>query len=106
MSVPKSIATGDENNSATIVDNRPNVNVPPFGMCQTLANPQVASATSAAQGVLTPVPCLPVLAAPWSPGASVVTVDDVPALTDDSTCTCSWTGVIEVTDPASTVDVD
>ena len=106
LAVPKSIATGDDNKAATILDHRPTVNVPPFGMCQTLANPQVASATSAAQGVLTPVPCLPVVSAPWTPGASVVTVDDVPALTSGCTCACSWSGVIEVVDPGSPVDVD
>ena len=39
---------------ANIMDHKPNVNIAPFGMCTSLANPQVSAATSAAQGVLTP----------------------------------------------------
>jgi hypothetical protein len=73
-------------------------------MCQSLANPQVAAATSAAMGTLTPQPCVPVIPAPWSPGASVVTLNGVPALTSDSKCQCTWAGTIEVVDPATTVD--
>lgn len=70
-------------------------NVPPFGMCMSLANPQVASATSAAQGVLTPQPCVPVLS-PWSPGAAQVTIAEVAALDDASQCNCTWGGVVTV----------
>ncbi|HEX8441585.1 DUF4280 domain-containing protein, partial [Archangium sp.] len=36
--------------AATILDNKPLVNVPPFGMCSSLANPAVAAATAAALG--------------------------------------------------------
>ena len=52
---------------ATIMDFAPLVNILPFGMCQSLSNPMVASATSAAMGVLTPMPCIPVIVAPWAP---------------------------------------
>jgi Domain of unknown function (DUF4280) len=72
-------------------------NVPAFGMCTTVSNPEVASATSAALGVLTPQACQPVLT-PWSPGSTEVTVDGQPALDDASTCSCSWGGVISVSD--------
>ena len=47
--------------AATIMDNQPIANVPPFGMCSSMANPTVAAATAAALGVLTPMPCVPVL---------------------------------------------
>jgi hypothetical protein len=70
-------------------------NVPPFGMCMSLSNPQVASATSAASGTLTPQPCQPVLS-PWSPGSAKVTIGEVSALDDSSQCNCTWGGVITV----------
>jgi Domain of unknown function (DUF4280) len=70
-------------------------NVPPFGMCTSLSNPQVASATAAANGALTPQPCQPVLS-PWTPGSSGVTIDGNPALDDSSTCSCSWGGTITI----------
>jgi Domain of unknown function (DUF4280) len=77
-------------------------NVPPFGMCMSLSNPQVASAS--ASGVLTPQPCQPVLP-PWSPGSAQVTIGEVAALDDSSTCTCAWAGVVSVSDAGQT-DVD
>jgi Domain of unknown function (DUF4280) len=69
-------------------------NVPPFGMCTSTSNPQVATATSAA-GTLTPQPCQPVLQE-WTPGSSGVTVDGDPALDDSSTCSCMWGGMITI----------
>jgi hypothetical protein len=88
--------------AGTISDVSPE-NVPAFGMCTTVSNPEVASATTAALGVLTPQACQPVLT-PWSPGSAEVTVDGQPALDDASTCSCSWGGVISVSD-AGQVDV-
>src|SRR5215471_347599 len=38
--------------AANIMDNIPIANIPPFGMCQSMANPTVAAATAAALGVL------------------------------------------------------
>ena len=69
--------------------------VPDFGMCMSLANPQVAAATAAAQGTLTPQPCQPVLPE-WSPGSARVTIGGVGALDDSSQCTCTWAGVVTV----------
>lgn len=85
--------------AASIQDFKPNVNIPPFGMCTTPSNPQVAAATSAAAGVLTPQPCIPVTVAPWAPGSATVLVNGQPALTSTCTCSCAWGGVITVTNP-------
>lgn len=76
-------------------------NVPPFGLCMSISNPQVASATSAAGGTLTPQPCQPVLA-PWTPGSSRVTISEVAALDDSSQCNCTWGGVVTVTSAGQT----
>ena len=85
--------------AATIQDFKAMANVAPFGMCITPSNPQVASATSAALGVLTPQPCLPVLSAPWAPGSPTVLINGSPALTNACQCMCMWGGVVTVTTP-------
>src|SRR5260370_39169608 len=71
LTVLPGIADAKDNPLATVNDYKPMVNIAAFGMCQTQANPQVAAATAAAQGVLTPQPCIPVTTAPWSPGSSI-----------------------------------
>ncbi len=81
-------------------------NVPPFGMCMSLSNPQVASATSAADGILTPQPCLPVLVSPWSPGSAQVTINEVSALDDSCQCICTWGGVVTVSAAGQTAASD
>jgi len=92
--------------AANIMDNVPIANVPPFGMCITPTNPAVAAATAAALGVLTPVPCMPVIAGPWAPGSPTVMVNGQPALSSTSKCTCAWGGVISITMPGQlTVNV-
>ena len=82
--------------AATIMDHAPIVNVPPFGVCSSIANPTVAAATTAALGVLTPMPCLPVTPAPWAPGAPTVLIGNMPALDDQSKLMCNWGGVIQI----------
>jgi hypothetical protein len=85
--------------AATIQDFAPMVNIMPFGMCMTLSNPQVAAATSAALGVLTPQPCIPVTSSPWSPGSPTVQINGAPALTATCMCNCAWGGVITISSP-------
>ncbi len=90
--------------AANIMDHKPNVNIMPFGMCSSLANPAVAAATSAAMGVLTPQACTPMTAAPWVPGAVAppVMIANQPALDKPSTLVCSFGGVITIQDAGQT----
>jgi len=85
--------------AATIMDNKPMVNIPTFGMCSSIANPTVASATSAAMGVLTPMPCVPATTAPWTPGSPTVMIGNMPALNNTCQCMCMWGGAISITSP-------
>ena len=90
--------------AANIMDHVPMVNIMPFGMCICLSNPAVASATSAALGVLTPMPCVPVTPAPWTPGSPTHQIAYFPALNDTSTLMCTWGGVITVVYPGQTTE--
>jgi hypothetical protein len=82
------------------------VNIMPFGMCTSLANPTVAAATSAAMGALTPMPCIPNTPAPWVTGAPTVILGNAPALDNPSKLMCVWGGLIQITSPGEfTVDV-
>ena len=97
--LPKSMVQGSSLPAATVMDNIPFVNIPPFAMCTSLANPLVAAATAAAFGVLTPMPCTPVIPAPWLPGAPTVLIGNMPALNSMSKCMCAYGGVISITFP-------
>lgn len=83
--------------AANIQDQIPLLNILPFGVCSSLANPTVAAATAAALGVLTPMPCVPVTVAPWAVGAPTVLIGNMPALSDDSKLMCAWAGCISIT---------
>lgn len=84
---------------ANIMDNQPFVNILPFGMCSSLANPTVAAATAAALGVLTPMPCIPATVAPWATGSPTIMVGNAPALNAQSRLICAWGGVIQISFP-------
>lgn len=88
--------------AATIMDNKPIVNITPFGMCMSMSNPMVAAATAAALGVLTPMPCIPVTTAPWAPGSPTVMIGGSPALNNSSKLMCAYGGVISVNVPGQT----
>jgi hypothetical protein len=82
--------------AANVLDTIPLTNIMTFGMCSSPANPSVAAATAAAEGVLTPMPCLPATSAPWTPGVPNVLIADMAAVDDESTCMCDYGGEISV----------
>ncbi len=82
--------------AAVITDNIPMVNIAPFGMCSSPANPAVIAATAAAMGTPTPAPCVPVTIAPWAPGSPKVKIRKLAALTDGCKLNCTWGGMIEI----------
>ena len=91
---------------ATVNDVIPFVNIVPFGMCNSAANPAVIAARAAALGSPVPGPCVPVTMGPWSKGAQKVKIGGAAALTKDSTCRCTWNGSISVVNtPATRVNV-
>lgn len=86
---------------ATVMDQVPMVNIMPFGMCSSLANPTVASATAAALGALTPMPCIPVITGPWTPGSPTVLIGGKPALNNSSKLACAYGGMIQIVSPGT-----
>ena len=85
--------------AATIFDNTP-ANIATFGMCSSMANPAVSTATTAALGVLTPQPCTPMIQTNWVMGSNRVLIENKPALLQNSRLMCMWGGMIQITQPA------
>ena len=94
--LPVNATIAEETPAANIMDHAPIVNIPPFGMCSSPANPTVIAATTAALGVLTPMPCVPATPAPWLPGSPTVEIGKMPALNNTCKCMCIWGGVIQI----------
>jgi len=84
-------------NMANIMDHKPMMNIKPFGKCRSLANPTVAAATSANQGRLTPMPCIPNTTTPWMNGKMDTFIKGQPALLNNCKLMCMWAGTIELT---------
>ena len=103
--LPKSKVMATKMPAANIMDNVPMLNIPPFAMCQSMSNPAVIAATTAATaaalGVFTktPAPCTPATAAPWSPGSSKVMIGGQPAVNSSCKLTCTLGGSISIASP-------
>jgi Domain of unknown function (DUF4280) len=91
------VSNGGGATASANVDDYPVANIPTFGMCQSLGNPTVSAATTAANGVLTPMPCLPNIAAPWMPGSIKISIAGRAALMKSDTCACSYGGTVTIT---------
>jgi len=87
--------------TANILDYLPMQNIPPFGMCRSMVNPSVASATAAARGALQMMPCIPVVPAAWVPGDPMTLVRNAPAVSAGSKLTCVYGGVISIVSPTT-----
>ena len=75
-------------------------NIPTFGMCNSPTNPAVVAATTAALGVPTPAPCVPMPTPPgWAPPSLVAKVNMIPLATVASKCICALGGLISVAVP-------
>lgn len=86
--------------SAAIATDNSIANVSTFGMCNNINNPAVAAATAAAQGVLTPAPCVPVAIDTWNNTVKKTSINGVIALGENSTLNCIYGGCIKIENAA------
>jgi hypothetical protein len=96
--LPKNMVFTNNMPDANIMDHIPMMNIMPFGMCQSPANPTVAAATAAALGVLTPMPCIPLTTSPWVTGTPTVMLGNQPSLDNTHMLMCQWAGIITFVD--------
>lgn len=89
---PKNRTLTSNQPAANIMDHMPMVNIMPFGMCMSPTNPAFVSATAAAMGTPTPVPCTPATPAPWTTGSPTVLLANIPALNNTSVLACALGG--------------
>ena len=87
---------------ATVQDIAPMSNIGSCGMCTSMVNPAVASATSAALGVLTPQPCVPSTVGMWTP-PKLTKLGGKPCFGKEATLTCAYTGTITIIQTGQTV---
>lgn len=102
--IPKNRVMTSNQPAANIMDHVPMVNILPFGMCTSLTNPSVATATTTALGVLTPMPCAPVTVTPWMVGSPTVLLGNLPSLNNTSKLMCMWCGSISVVAPGQVTE--
>lgn len=99
--LPDRTVTAEGMLMGNITDFVPLVNIMTFGMCVSLANPEVLTATIADFGILTPMPCIPVTADPWISEALTVMVTEGPALDQTAIVMCAWAGAIHIDEPGN-----
>ncbi len=73
-------------------------NIAPFGRCHTMKYPPTDSATSANNGTLTPMPCVPGTMSAWINGKNDYIIKGKSALLKSSYCKCIYGGVITIID--------
>lgn len=83
----------------TCMDCIPFLNISPFVMCKSLANPTTAALTASHFGVLTPGPCIPVPAGMWIPIKPNLISTPSPVLDNSSILMCAFGGAIKINMP-------
>lgn len=73
-----------------ISNSKANINILSFGMCKLTSNPAVAGNKN------NPVPCMPSSVSPWKDGVSYFLAGNEKAISDKSTCQCSYGGAISI----------
>ncbi|MEG2104791.1 MAG: DUF4280 domain-containing protein [Oscillospiraceae bacterium] len=81
----------------TTKDITPITNVSPCGNCTSLTFPATASATAAALGVLTPMPCIPAPLSIWTCSGTPL-VGGSPGLSTAGNLKCAYGGIISIVD--------
>ncbi len=91
--------------AATIQDSAPIANISGCGMCSNPTNPQVAAATAAALGVLTPQPCVPAVSGTWLTTQTKCLANGKPCLTSEATAICSYGGTLSISEAGQKIVV-
>ena len=84
-----------ENKKVATVNDYKIPSISGFGMCKSMSNPKVEAATAAANGVLQPQPCEPVINSSWS-GNTKLCAKGIMAITDKSHNKCLYAGNLSV----------
>jgi hypothetical protein len=94
--LPPIVTTNSEKPLATTMDFVPMLNIPAFGQCKSATNPLVIA------NKMAPAPCIPMVVAPWSPGAKKFKITQLPALLQTDKCMCLMGGEITIADAGQT----
>lgn len=96
----------DRDAQANLMDNKPMINILPFGQCNAPLNPTLIAAKAASSGAVQKVPCIPVTVAPWIGAKMDALVGKLPAVTDASCLLCAWMGRITVENAGQKLESD
>ena len=102
-SAPGQLSVNEPGRSVVVVrDCVAYTNISPFGVCKSFGNPMVLSATNAALGVLTPMPCTPATVGLWSPPGTPIELagnPPAPMVGMHSILVCRFGGEINIISP-------
>jgi hypothetical protein len=91
--LPVDMVNAEGKPMATIMDNKPFINVAPFALCSSPICPTFIKPP----GI--PGPCVPNFPAPWITGKPDVQVGNKPALTNQCSLMCTYGGNIKIMFP-------